>query len=314
MPLFRRKPKRVPFDVTAGDERAARLVAATENGDLDAIRAVLTDAQAPEDREQLTSLLPDVEGRHELFDRWAEAEPDSQLARLARGAYGIGYAWEARGGDYADRVGRDAFELFWERLRVAEEDLARAAEMEPSDPVPWSHLLKSGRGLQVPKEELWMRYDEAQSRRPWLVETHMQLLQSLCEKWFGSDEESLEFARRIDREAPEGAAARAVLPMAHIEIWLDKHRRDGEDPREYRENRDAREEIRAAADRSVFADGFREELASIYPMNVFAMGLWLFGDVPAAEKIAQRLGPRRTEFPWVYFNDGDRVYGELLGA
>jgi hypothetical protein len=64
----------------------------------------------------------------------------------------------------------------------------------------------------------------------------------------------------------------------------------------------------------VLAEGFRDELPGIYPLNVFAMGLWLFGGEDDAKAIAQRLGTRRTEFPWVYFNDGDRVYGELLAT
>lgn len=313
MPLFRRKPKGVPFDRTIGDPRAAHLVRALGADDLDGVRTVLGEASSPEEREWLLSLVSDVPDHYELFGRWVDAESDSQLAWLARGAYGVGHAWAARGRDVAERVGEDAFEVFWERLRVAEDDLLRAAEMDAGDPVPWSNLLVSGRGLQVPKEELWMRYDEAQNRRPWLVEANAQLLQSLCKKWFGSDEEALEFARRVDREAPDGAAARAVLPMAHIEIWLAKHDRDGENPAAYREDATARDEIRAAAERSVLADGFADESPNVFAMNVFAMGLYLFGSEPAAQELAARLGTRRTEFPWIYFNDGDRVYGELLG-
>lgn len=315
MPLFRRrKPQGVPFDPTAGDPRAARLVEGVEADDLDAVKAVLGEPAPHEVRERLLSLMTDVSGHHELFDRWVEAEPDRQLAWLARGAYGVGYAWEARGGDYADKVGRDAFELFFERLNVAEDDLMRAADMDRDDPVPWSNLLVSGRGLQVPKEELRIRYEEVQKRHPWLVEANMQMLQSLCEKWFGSDEESLEFARATNRDAPEGAAARAVLPMAHIEIWLDKERREGEFPHEYRQSREVLEEIWDASKRSVLVDGFTDDLTTAYALNVFAMALNLFGDEVGAKAIVQRLGTRRTEFPWVYLADPDGVYGELLAS
>ena len=314
MPLFRRrKTEGVPFDQSHGDPRATRLVQAVEADDLDGIRGVLTGEASVADLERFTHLVSEVEGHPEIFDAWVERAPDEPMAWLARGAYGVGWAWAARGGGYAETVSEEQWELFFERLNRAESDLMRAAEMDPQDPLPWSHMLVSGRGLQVPTEELRMRLDEVQSRRPWLVEAHMQLLQSLCAKWFGSDEESLEFARATSREAPEGAAVHALVPMAHIEIWLDMERREGEDPAEYEERSDVREEIQEAARRSVFSDAFADELPSVFAMNVFAMGLHLWGDPEGALALVRRLGRRRTEFPWVFlYADPGVVYGELL--
>ena len=315
MPLFRRKPRGVPVDHTAGDPRAARLVEAVRSGDPDALKGALEGPFDAAERERLVSIATAVEGHPEVFDAWLEREPDAQLALLARRAYGVSYAWQARGSDRAERVAEDAWEVFFERLRVAEDDLLRAAELDPADPVPWTNLLISGRGLQVPKEEEQMRYEELQRRGPWLLEAHLQTLQFLCKKWFGSDEESLTFARNVDREAPDGAAARAVVPMAHIELWLDLHEREGgEDPDAYKQRAEVRDEIRAAAERSVFARGFEDDLVTVPALNAFAMGLGMFGDEEGARAIVRRLGTRRTEFPWAYYVDPDAVYGELLSG
>ena len=314
MALFRRKPKGVPADITAGDPRAAQLIHAVASDDADGVRAVLTQAAGADERERLTALLAELPGHPQPFETWVEREPDNPTARLARAAHGIGFAWAARGAGYGDTVGKDDWTVFLERLRRAEGDLLRAAEYDRDDAVPWSLMLMSGRGVEAPKEELLGRYEQAQARHPWLLEAHLQLLQALCAKWFGSDEESLGFARAVARDAPEGAAVRALVPMAHIEIWLDMDRRDGQSPDAYQERPDVREEIQEAARRSVFADGFSDDLVTVPALNVFAVGLYLFGDEPAAAALVQRLGDRRTDFPWAYLSDPDRRYADLLAA
>ena len=208
MPLFRRRE--VPADPTLGDARAAAIMRSAEAGDLDGLIAALGQASSHEEREALTGVLPDIEDRAELFDAWVEREPDSADAWLARGAHGVGWAWQARGGSYAEHVDDQSFEVFFERLRRAEDSLQRAAEMAPDDPVPWTHLLTSGRGLQVPKEEQWMRYEESKRRHPFLPGANGSMLQFLCKKWFGSDIEALEFAGGVAREAPDGSPTMAV--------------------------------------------------------------------------------------------------------
>ena len=313
MPLFRRKPQGVPADVTAGDERAARIVQALPDGDLEALRSALGEARSVEEHERLLAVLADAPGHPAALDAWTQQEPESADAWLARGTYGIAQAWDARGAAYADRVDEDAWEVFFERLREAEDDLLKAAGLDPANALPWSQLIISGRGLQIPKEELRIRYDETQSRHPWLPEAHAEMLQGLCAKWSGSDEEALAFVRFIDREAPDGAPARASLAMAHLEVWLGLMD-DDPDPDAYLRRDDVRDEIRSAAKRSVLADGFVDDLVSVYALNVFATAFELTGDRDAAAGLVQRLGTRRTEYPWVYLADHERLYGELLAG
>ena len=312
MKLFGRKPDGVPVDPSLGDPRAAALIEAVEADDLDGVRAVLADPATPEERERLTTTLVDHPGHMEVFEAWLEQEHDRPAAWLARGAYGVGWAWDARGGGYAELVGEEAWDEFFRRLTRAEDDLVRAAEMDPADAVPWTHLITAARGLEVPAEELWRRHEAAHARRPWLYEAHFQSLQFVCEKWFGSDEESLAFARATARDAPAGASVRALVPQAHIEIWLDMHRREGEDPEAYIRREEVREEIHEAARGSVLADGFADELANVPALNTFAMGLWLAGDEATARALVGRLGRRRAEAPWNYLEEPGRVYADLL--
>jgi len=314
MSLFRRKPQGVPVDISAGDPNAARLVDAIGSEDLAALRKAFEAAQSPEERERLTVVTTEVPGHPDVFEAWVQEEPERALAWLARGAYGVSEAWEVRGAGYGETVEEEAWEVFHDRLLGAEDDLMRAADLDPQDPVPWTHLVTSGRGLQVPKEELWLRFEEARRRRPWLPEAHMALLQGICEKWSGSHEEALAFARETSRDAPAGAPVHAVLPMAHLEVWLSKGSDDEADAKRYSADADVREEIQEAARRSVLAPEFVADGVSMYALNVFACGLYTFGDEPGAAALAQRIGQRRAEFPWVYYDDADRLFGALLAG
>ena len=308
MPLFRRE---TPVDRTYGDPRAAAVLEAAEAEDVDRLRQAMSAGTTPEERERLSMVLATVSGRAALFDAWVERDPDSADAWMARGAHGVGWAWEARGRAGSEHVRRDAFEVFFERLRRAEESLMRAVHLAPEDPVPWTHLLISGRGLQVPKEEQWMRYEESKARHPWLSEAQLQMLQYLCAKWFGSDVESLEFAGTVAREAPDSSPALAVVPMAHIEIWLALHSRDRGNPDGYIHGPEVRQQIHDVAERSVYREDFPIDLTTVRAANVFAFAIYLMGGEGAARQIVKRLGTRRTEFPWGYHVDDGQLYKRL---
>ena len=311
MPLFR--TRETPADPTLGDPRAAAIVQSAENGDLDGLIAALGEARTIEEREALTAVLPDIPGSAQLFDTWVEREPDSADAWLARGAHGVGWAWEARGGGYAEYVDDEEFKVFFERLRRAEESLQRAVELSPEDPVPWTHLLTSGRGLQVPKEEQWMRYEESKRRHPFLPVANAMMLQYLCQKWFGSDIESLEFAGGVAREAPDGSPVIGVLPSAHIEVWLDLHRRENGNPAAYISGPEVRQEIREMAERSVLREDFAVDIVTAPAVNTFAFAFYCMDEDDTAAQLVKRLGTRRTELPWDFFSDGAKRYAKLLG-
>ena len=309
MPLFRRE---TPVDRTYGDPRAAAVLEAAEAEDAGRLRDALAAGETAEERERLSMVLASVTGRAGLFDAWVEREPDRADAWMARGAHGVGWAWQARGRGGSETVGRDAWEVFFERLRRAEESLMRAVELAPEDPVPWTHLLISGRGLQVPKEEQWMRYEESQARHKWLSEAQLQMLQYLCDKWFGSDVESLEFAATVAREAPDNSPALSVVPMAHIEIWFALHSRERGNPDAYIHGPEVRQEIHQAAERSVYREDFPMDMTTVRAANTFAFAIHLMGGEGAARQLVKRIGTRRTEFPWAYHVDEGQLYKRLL--
>ena len=48
----------------------------------------------------------------------------------------------------AEGVQDQPWQIFWQRLEDAERDLFKAAEVEPTDPVPYAYLVLSARGIE----------------------------------------------------------------------------------------------------------------------------------------------------------------------
>lgn len=62
-----------------------------------------------------------------------KARPDSSLVYTYRGHFHTSYAWDARGGGYANTVGQDRFRIFRERLGHAATALEKAWELDTSN-------------------------------------------------------------------------------------------------------------------------------------------------------------------------------------
>jgi hypothetical protein len=128
-----------------------------------------------------------------LFSRWGkEAFP-----YLLKGKFYVDYAWEARGGGYADKVTREGWRLFNKRMKVAEAALDKAWKIDPSLPqTPLAFLrveLGQGRGRQ--RMETWYeRAIQFPQDRYDAVDLKLWYLQP---RWYGSEEECLGFAREI---------------------------------------------------------------------------------------------------------------------
>lgn len=279
-------------DPCVGDARARTLLDALLAGDLETVRAEILGAETPTRLEFLCAVAARADGRPAVLDRWVEAEPRSARALLLRGAHGVGWAWQARGGARAEDVAPEAFDVFFDRLRDAEADLVAATRADPSDGVAWSQLVISGRGLQIPKVELHARHRAAVERAPRLLRADLELVQGISAKWSGSDEEALAFARRATRSAPPGVPNHALVPAAHIETWIldDDHLRRGE----------VQDEIAAAAGRSIWHERWIDAPEHAVAPNLFCMAFHLGGAAVAAERTARQIGGRVTAAPWRY--------------
>jgi hypothetical protein len=82
--------------------------------------------------------------------QWLAAKPDSAAAHISLAQAYVGYAWQARGGGYADSVTEEGWELYGERIALAADLLAKAARLKEKCPFWFETMQNAGQGTPGP--------------------------------------------------------------------------------------------------------------------------------------------------------------------
>ncbi|GAA1575689.1 MULTISPECIES: hypothetical protein [Kribbella] len=295
MKFVRRKasPPAPPADPCLGDPTARRLYDALANREWIEARGLLDAAEHPDDRTFYLEVCGAVPGVQNWIGRLADEDP---LAQLVRGAHAVQWAWDARGGYQAQYTAEQRFEVFFERLRLAESCLYDVVGKNPDEVSAWAFLVRTARGLQLPVADGEFRYREAVQRFPQHWKANFELLQTLCAKWFGSHEQMHGFARHVATRAPAGSMLHALVPLAHLETAIEAPAQVAA----YMTRADVRSDLRIAANHSIWHPEAELRPGSPNVLNVFAMAFSLSEDPAAAAPVFQQLGSRPTPVPWSY--------------
>lgn len=286
------------LDPAFGDPLLRSVIAQAQARDWPALRACLVGAADQVEQTQLVAVAAEVGGVEEWAQQAVAADGGDTLALLLCGARQINWAWEARTGARADRVTREQWDLFLERLIVAEEHLLKVAEREPGWLAPWFFLQISARGASLDKDVARYRFEAALRRAPGHPASHRQRLQQLCEKWGGSHEQMHAFARESMLTAAPGSPLGELVARAHLERWLDLG--GGAQGRAYMGGPNVMAELQEAAWRSVFHPQYRPERSWKAVHNTFAMAFSLSGQYHLARPLFEALNGTVTETPWAY--------------
>ncbi|GIH91812.1 hypothetical protein ACFFMN_34610 [Planobispora siamensis] len=293
-------------DPCMGDARGRAIRQALAGRDWPAVRGLLDGVTDPDDRAFYMDICSHVDGVQDWIGEWIAAEPDSTLPLLIKGAHGVSWAWEARGGAYAAHTSEQRFREFHRRLEMAEDCLDEVVGRDPDDTTAWTFLVMSARGRGVGEEEAARRFGNVVSRHPSHVMAHEQMLQYLCAKWHGSQEEMFDFARKSVVGSSPGGRLGHLVAIAHIEQWLSLP--SGEDSLHMR-HPGVRAELRTVADRSVNHPGHRRGRRWPVPYNVFAVAFYLADDFDACRGQLEMIGDNVTDSPWYFLGeDPARVF------
>jgi hypothetical protein len=307
--VLRKKMGGMPGQAPLGGPEAARVRGDLKRGDLSSLKQLLEQGGA-DDRDFFCDLRAG-KARQPLLDQWCAQEPGSAVARLVRGRALVERAWDARGHGTADSVDDRGWELFFDYLKQAEQELQRAAELDAGDPTPWAFLIEVARGLQQDKEVARRRFQEAVRRDPEHWGAHSQMLSFLCKKWHGSHEEMFDFARRASSQAGEGSDLGTLVIKAHIERWLyysfddDKKGAAG-----YLKDAAAVQECQAAYARSLASAQLRVRRSTILARNTAAMWFFLVRDKQHLRLEIPHIGNAYSNYPWCYWDEPAKAYGE----
>jgi hypothetical protein len=230
-------------------------------------RAVLTVAE-PEHFAAYVGLAAHVKGVEEWIPDVVRAEPHSTLPLLIRGARAVSWAWEARGSGWGEKVTEQQWEVWFRRLDLAQNCLDEVVTRDPRCTEAWHYQVTLSRARQVPAEEAWRRFNRLVELSPTHLNGHLQMLEYLKAKWFGSAEAMFEFAR-----ARAAAYPGSDLPLLVTEAHLENRRAEGGD--KYLRRTEVAGEIYAAAHNSFWHENYRWSLSTPMLWNDFAYSLTL---------------------------------------
>lgn len=249
----------------------------------------------------------------------ADKNPDQPDAWLLLGSAQSCAAASARGAARASQTTEDQFKGMIAYGMEGLESLSRAAALDDSDPVPYSQMLGIVLGTGAEPEVMQGLFDDGVKRCPDLYGLHQFRLSTLCAKWYGEGEQCLEFARSVTEGRGAGDPLWALIPLAHVEMYL--YRRGFEGGLLKRALRALR-----YYDKRVVAElehaslqllsprldrGSSPQLMSAHQM--FAMAFTEAGKPALAEQHFKLAGDRANPWPWGYYGEPREVYLKARG-
>jgi hypothetical protein len=191
----------LPAFVTAGTDRAS----VKEAGEhlMAAGKALLADPKVAFDR---------------VYPVFKGALPGSPYPQALAAEFYVKWAWEARGGGWANTVTDDGWRLFAERLDKAEKAAEEGWALDPLDP-DCSRVMVTvcmGKGLDRDVMERW--FGRAMQADPDCLAACAAKLNYLYPKWHGSAAETVAFARECIENGSAGSRIPLLAVDAHVEL------------------------------------------------------------------------------------------------
>jgi hypothetical protein len=292
------------LDPGVGDPLARELAGDVGRADMSRTNELLLQLREGrwDDRDFYCDILGERSLR-QVLDAWCEHDAGSQVAFLLRGRQAIAWAWEARGKGSSDTVSDEGWNLFHQRLRLAEADLAQAARLDPADPTPYVYMLTTARGLGLGPEAARQRFQAVLDRDPRHFNGNKQMLTTLTEKWGGSHDAMFGFARSAAEASPRSDLWTLII-LAHIERWLYfSFDNDEAGAERYLRSDAARREAIDAHARWTSLPGQGKDpprKSRIYAHNIAAFWFYLTQDRERLQAELAVIGEAASEYPWLY--------------
>lgn len=197
-----------------------------------------TDTPASEAYDAASEYLTKYKGNQSFYsDIWSRMEPlifknwpNDSPSWLLKGEAYTELAWHARGGGYADTVKEEGWKLFNERLAVAQEALEKAWKLNSNDPRIARDMMYVNLGQSGGRKRMELWFNRAMELNTNYYEACYQKSFYLEPKWYGSDEEMLDFGRECVASKKWGGNVPLILWNTHIRI---NNRNKKSDPTAY---------------------------------------------------------------------------------
>jgi hypothetical protein len=133
----------------------------------------------------------------DMLKQWVAAKPESATARISLAQAYVGYAWQARGGGYADTVTEEGWELYGERIALAGARLAEAARLKQKCPYWYEVMQNVALAQGWDKSQARELMEQAVASEPSYYHYYREYAYFLQPKWYGKKGEVEAFAEEI---------------------------------------------------------------------------------------------------------------------
>jgi len=257
------------------------------------------------------SFLIGIGGEYPTLQPWIEdwlaKEPKKSAPHLVAATNYWHYAGALRGDGWSNTVSDKGMEGMYRNLTKAYQYALKATKIAPRDPTPWSILTGIARPMQQSRERIDLFFKNAVKLAPEHFTTHQQMLQYVCEKWFGSHDEMWDFVKRATADLPFGSLLYSLIPAAHIENAI----MECDDPDEYFDYAHVRSAVKAAF-RQMHDGADQNSPHAVPAYNTFAYALTSCEAYKDARVAFGVLRNRMTETPWGYYGLPARSFKKAL--
>ncbi len=222
-----------------------------------------------------------------VFKYW----PTASSSWLLKGEAYIRMAWQARTDETANKVTKEGWKLFKERLTVAENALTNAWSLNPSDPQIAYQMMsvELGQGQGRARMELW--FSRAMELNTNNYNACYAKINYLAPKWYGSHENMIQFGRECVQNKKWGGQVPLILVDVHYWIQtctecLSETERAG-----YWKRPDVWNDIQAAYDRF-----FEASPSAIGYYHNYALYAYKAEQCEKLNELIPKLGPINYEF------------------
>jgi len=219
--------KSYPYNIETHSNRYAKQISTSEDPD----SLMLLELMEREDKSTLWKVLDNyslekrnlelaifinecaVNIKEEDLIELPELYPDNYYAYLIRSSYFDKFAWDARGTGVSNTVGRENYNLFFERLEWELNDLLKAHELNPKDSTVWGNIYATAIHFKTEDKKALVNKMYKLIREEALehlfcvniVETFKR------ERWMGYKGENLDWAREVVANTPRGAVSKVII-------------------------------------------------------------------------------------------------------
>jgi tetratricopeptide (TPR) repeat protein len=305
-----------PVDAAArGDSEASILKEQVKQGDLAGLRAYLARTRKEcdwQDREFMLELItPSI--RLAALDFACDTEPESADLFLIRCSFYSELAQTTRGSGTCDRLTEGKLRNTAECIQAALADLEKATRLDPEDPTPYAAILPALTIFEQLQPHQQHAFQQAVRLAPDLVPAYFPIVNTLAKRWYGSHEQSIEFARHAMTNAGPGSDMPACLFRAHRLAWSHPIHFD-DNPREaerYLHNPEVTRELNAAFD-AWTQPPYTPRRSSVKYLNFAAFWYYHAEDAARLKRALSITGNVFTVEPWSWIGDARKVYARAV--